>query len=220
MLFLAVDGSSRRNGKPDCLSTGSVFIRNDKGYVDNILVYERNSTNQRGELIALIAALAYADSTDIRNIYIITDSMYLYNAVTKDWIIAWKKKGWKTSKGGDVKNRDLWEKVGKIVDRLSDRELVLYHIKGHLMTLGKVTARNIIELDSTGLSLYNEMSDRYQEQLIRYKDKFEHATKLFNEVHGFLPPDPIFVRLVLLNTVADILAGNYADKVDSESAAQ
>lgn len=220
MLFLAIDGACRRNGKPDCLSTGSVFIRSDKGHVDTVLKYENGSTNQRGELTALVEALmiavdAHCGGED--DIYLITDSEYVYNAIHKEWVHSWDRKGWVTASGGAVKNQDLWMDAHASLVNLEDAPLDLtpYHIKGHLISVGKVTARNVIESDPTGLKLYDLVESKYEEQKMKKPDKFDEALELFNRNHGFTPPLNVFKRFVILNTVADLMAGYYADLIDS-----
>ena len=62
MLLISIDGACRRNGKPDCVSAGGVFIQQFDSKLNlqqtSILSnYETASTNQRGELLALLTAL-------------------------------------------------------------------------------------------------------------------------------------------------------------------
>ena len=39
---------------------------------------------------------------------IFTDSKYLESALTQGWLKKWQEAGWKTAKGEEVKNADLW----------------------------------------------------------------------------------------------------------------
>ena len=41
-------------------------------------------------------------------ITIYTDSTYVKNGIT-EWMLKWKKNGWKNSSKKPVKNKDLWE---------------------------------------------------------------------------------------------------------------
>ena len=55
MLVISIDGACRRNGKPDCVASGAVFIKQydeDNNLVATrpLSVWELKSTNQRGEL--------------------------------------------------------------------------------------------------------------------------------------------------------------------------
>ena len=66
---------------------------------------EKDTTNNRMELMATINALKEVNSEDLIEIY--TDSKYVKNGIT-DWIHNWIKNNWKTSNKEDVKNKDLW----------------------------------------------------------------------------------------------------------------
>ncbi|MBQ6919238.1 MAG: ribonuclease HI [Synergistaceae bacterium] len=87
---------------------------------------EDDTTNNRMELTAAIRALeALKTPCDVE---IFTDSAYLQNAFVKRWLQNWKRKGWKTSQGGDVLNRDLWERL----DELTKIHNVSWNwVKGH-----------------------------------------------------------------------------------------
>lgn len=88
---------------------------------------EGKTTNNRMEMQAAIAALEYyVESGQTEPITLYTDSEYLKNGITK-WIKGWKKKGWKTSTGGDVLNKDLWE----LLDRLNSKQVHWEYVRGH-----------------------------------------------------------------------------------------
>jgi len=73
---------------------------------------ELNTTNNRMELMAVIKALENVKFNSKIKIY--TDSQYVKNGITI-WIRTWKNKNWKTSSNKEVKNKDLWEKLEKLV---------------------------------------------------------------------------------------------------------
>lgn len=84
------------------------------------------TTNNRMELTAAIRGIA---RTRYRSeIYLYTDSQYLRNAVDKNWLKKWKKNGWKTSTGGEVKNQDLWQELEKVMKK---RTINFNWILGH-----------------------------------------------------------------------------------------
>lgn len=76
-----------------------------------------NTTNNVMEMTAVYKALDCCLEHDIHEVCIYTDSTYVKNGITK-WIHNWKKNGWKTSSGGDVKNKDLWMKIDSSVQRM------------------------------------------------------------------------------------------------------
>lgn len=89
---------------------------------------ERETTNNRMEMAAAIAALAAVqEHSGPAKIY--TDSGLLVNGI-KAWIHAWKKKGWLTAGGKPVLNRDLWERLDELTSARKGR-LTWAHVKGH-----------------------------------------------------------------------------------------
>jgi ribonuclease HI len=86
---------------------------------------ERRTTNNRMELIAVIAALRSLEEPSA--VMVVTDSQYVANGMTS-WIHNWRRKGWKTASGTPVKNRELWQEL----DELSRRHRVRFQwIRGH-----------------------------------------------------------------------------------------
>lgn len=115
------DGACSGNNKMDKSKAkagyGVFFGDDDSRNISEKLIGEQ--TNNRAELKALLEAIKIC--TDDYTIY--TDSNYSINCVTK-WYKGWKKNGWKTSKGDDVKNRDLIE---EIVNQLKFKPLQIEH---------------------------------------------------------------------------------------------
>jgi ribonuclease HI len=69
---------------------------------------EPDTTNNRMELMAAIGALeSLREPCDV---ILTTDSQYVRQGITL-WISNWVRRGWKTSGGDAVKNRDLWERL-------------------------------------------------------------------------------------------------------------
>lgn len=90
------------------------------------------TTNNRMELQAAIAALEFlTDSGQSNRVVLHTDSEYVKNGITK-WITAWKRKGWKTSQGKPVLNQDLWQ----ILDRLNTPQVEWRYVRAHAGNLG------------------------------------------------------------------------------------
>ena len=67
---------------------------------------ERNTTNNRMELLAVIESL----NTLKRPCEVVlhTDSQYVQKGISI-WIHGWKARGWKTAAKAPVKNIDLWQ---------------------------------------------------------------------------------------------------------------
>ena len=104
MIEIYTDGSCLENPG----NGGWAAIINDNGNTKKISGSEKNTTNNRMELMAPINALKDMDSKNEIEIY--TDSQYVKLGIT-EWINTWMKNSWKTSKKEDVKNKDLWLKL-------------------------------------------------------------------------------------------------------------
>ncbi|MGN0941034.1 MAG: ribonuclease HI [Selenomonadaceae bacterium] len=103
----------------------AVIIRKD-GTIKKISGGEPSTTNNRMELRAGIEALRLLPDGSAVDFY--ADSQYLQNAFVKHWIVSWKRKGWITSLGTPVKNKDLWLEFDDEFQRHSIR---FYWVKGH-----------------------------------------------------------------------------------------
>jgi ribonuclease HI len=86
---------------------------------------ERNTTNNRMELLAAISALEALERPS--TITVITDSAYVKGGITA-WLFSWKKNGWKTSTKKPVKNEDLWRRLDDAARR---HEVTWKWVKGH-----------------------------------------------------------------------------------------
>ena len=69
---------------------------------------ERETTNNRMELMAAIIALESLKRPC--EITLTTDSQYVRKGIT-EWIVSWKRRGWKTADKKPVKNQDLWQRL-------------------------------------------------------------------------------------------------------------
>ena len=101
MITIYTDGSCLTNPG----SGGWAAIINENNNKKIISGNEKNTTNNRMELLAPINALKEVKSGPKIKIY--TDSQYVKNGIT-EWINTWLNNDWKTSKKEDVKNKDLW----------------------------------------------------------------------------------------------------------------
>ena len=91
---------------------------------------EKETTNNRMELTAVIMALSdlkaktgvLSDPVEVH-----TDSQYVQKGISQ-WIINWKKNGWKTAAKKPVKNKDLWQQLDLLN---SDFTIQWKWVKGH-----------------------------------------------------------------------------------------
>lgn len=95
-------------------------------HVKEISGGEANTTNNRMELMGVIAALSALKYPC--DVVLTTDSKYVVDSVTKGWARGWKAKGWIKSDKKPALNVDLWE---KLLDLLDVHNVKFVWVKGH-----------------------------------------------------------------------------------------
>ena len=121
MIKIYTDGSCLDNPG----NGGWAAIINDDGDIKKISGSEKNTTNNRMELMAPLNALKEMDPN--KEIEIYTDSQYVKLGIT-DWIHKWIKNNWQTSKKEPVKNKDLWM---ELYDLTKSHEIKWIWVKAH-----------------------------------------------------------------------------------------
>ena len=121
MLKIWTDGSCLGNPGPG----GWGFVATDGKNIAERSGGEKNTTNNRMELMAVIRALTAAKNHSELEIH--TDSQYVKNGM-QSWIKNWKKNNWKTSGKDDVKNKQLWEELYALTQK---HKVKFIKVKGH-----------------------------------------------------------------------------------------
>jgi len=86
---------------------------------------EPMTTNNRMEMAGAIAALSALREACRVELY--TDSRYLCDGMSQ-WLVNWKRRGWRTASKEPVKNEDLWRRL----DTLAEQHQIAWHwVKGH-----------------------------------------------------------------------------------------
>jgi len=94
-------------------------------YSNELKGFQLDTTNNQMELMAVIKGLEAIEKNT--SLEIITDSQYVMNGI-KQWIINWKKNGWKTASKKPVKNKELWQRLDGLV---KDYTIHWKWVKGH-----------------------------------------------------------------------------------------
>ena len=128
-----------------------VVIYFDNNTVHELGGFEAETTNNRMELQAAIAALDFVNQyPSSEPVQLYTDSEYVKKGATQ-WLSGWKRKNWKTSQGKPVLNQDLWEDL----DRQKPRQVQWFYVKGHSGDPGNercdTIARNFSQTRSSAL---------------------------------------------------------------------
>jgi ribonuclease HI len=90
---------------------------------------EKNTTNNRMELLAVISALEEIKDLALspKKIEVYSDSQYVQKGIS-EWIHNWKRNNWVTSGKKQVKNKDLWLRLDKMA---SDYSIEWTWVRGH-----------------------------------------------------------------------------------------
>lgn len=110
-------------GNPGRGGWGAILLY--KGHEKKISGNERETTNNRMELKAVIEALKALKKSS--KVIVYTDSKYVQSGIS-EWIINWKKNGWKNAGRKPIKNVDLWQEL----DSESAKHQIKWKwVKGH-----------------------------------------------------------------------------------------
>ena len=125
-LFAYTDGACSGNPGPGGWGVLLVAKKQEKIIKERELFGgEKNTTNNKMELLAAISALEALDRPS--KLKIITDSSYVKNGVTQ-WLENWKNNKWKTASKKPVKNAELWRRLDQARSR---HEVIWEWVKGH-----------------------------------------------------------------------------------------
>ena len=125
MYEIYTDGSCR--GKTKTGGYGYIVVKDDE-IIERFVKKELNTTNQRMELKALLAAYKYYEENNINQGTILSDSSYCLNCNFEKWYVKWEKNGFISSKGAKVLNKDLWE---QIIPYFKNSSIQLKKVPGH-----------------------------------------------------------------------------------------
>ncbi|MBO5897576.1 MAG: ribonuclease HI [Clostridia bacterium] len=116
------DGACR--GNPGRGGWGAILVYG--GVEKELSGGERETTNNRMELTAVISALsALRESCEVT---LTSDSKYVIDAVTKGWAVSWRAKGWRKADKSPALNVDLWEQLLALLDQ---HKVTFVWVRGH-----------------------------------------------------------------------------------------
>ena len=104
-----------------------------RGIVKEIRGGEKNTSNQRMELSGCIEALERLKGRGL-DVDVYSDSAYLVNGMLQKWYERWERNGWLNYRRKPVENKDLWERLLKVV-------------RAHNVTFRKVSGHSGVELN-------------------------------------------------------------------------
>lgn len=119
---LYTDGACR--GNPGRGGWGAILVF--EGHEKELSGGEKSTTNNRMELTAAIEGLRAIKYPC--EVTLTSDSKYLVDAIEKNWLVSWKRKGWKKADGKPVLNIDLWQALD---EELTRHKVTFVWVKGH-----------------------------------------------------------------------------------------
>ena len=126
MIEIYTDGACRGNPGP-----GGWAVLLKQGEHERVISgAEALTTNNRMELTAVIRALEALKRPVRASLY--TDSEYVRRGV-REWLPAWKARGWLTAARKPVKNKDLWERLDRLV---AGHDIDWHWVPGHAGVAG------------------------------------------------------------------------------------
>ncbi len=126
-IIIYCDGACSNNQQPQNRGGwGAVLLYRDQA--KEISGAERNTSNNRMELLACIKALE-----EVRNrslpVEVYTDSAYLANCLLQKWYRRWQGNGWQTAAKKPVENKDLWLRLLALKEKFS--RITFHKVAGH-----------------------------------------------------------------------------------------
>ncbi len=112
------------SGNPGPGGWGAVLRYN--GRTKELSGGERNTTNNRMELTAVIKSLE--SLKEPCRVTLTTDSKYVCDGINKGWAMSWQKNGWRKADKKPALNPDLWE---QLLNLLKIHTVEFTWVKGH-----------------------------------------------------------------------------------------
>lgn len=125
----------------------------------------RLTTNNRMEVLAAVAGLQALKFPCKVRLY--SDSRYLVDAMTKGWVLRWRKNGWRRNKKENALNIDLWE---KLLALCAQHKVEFEWVKGHagIYANERCDVLAAAAMKRSGLPADEGYEQRSDEELIRF----------------------------------------------------
>ena len=126
-ILIFTDGACSGNPGPGGFGT---ILLTPEGHVEELGEGRASTTNNRMEMVAVIKGLQKIGGLK-GDVWVLSDSTYVIRGMTQ-WIWGWKKRGWVTSEGTGVSNKDLWKVLDKeIASRKKLGKIEWKYLRGH-----------------------------------------------------------------------------------------
>ena len=113
----------------------------------------RRTTNNRMEILAVIAGLEALTERERCSVTVYSDSRYVVDAIAKGWARKWQANGWMRNKRERAVNPDLWERLLKTLDK---HDVELKWVRGHAGNAGNERADKLALAAANGKNLLRD----------------------------------------------------------------
>lgn len=129
------DGACSKN--PGTGGYAFVILANRREYL-KMRGRKEYTTNNEMELTAIVKAIKHIvyQPMGMRSraaeleLIVYSDSAYCINVINQRWINSWALNGWKNKDGKEIKNKELWQDMWKLL-KLKNVEYEFVKVKGH-----------------------------------------------------------------------------------------
>lgn len=125
-IIIYCDGGCRGNQNENNVGGWGVFLQYGE-HKKELYGGERDTTNNQQELKGAINALLALKTTD-KPVRIHCDSNYVVKGMN-EWVLGWKRKGWKKGDGKKPENLELWKELDGLA--LKQKDIKFIKVKGH-----------------------------------------------------------------------------------------
>ena len=138
-IHIFTDGSCWNNGRSNARAGYAVVFPEHRDWDEGrALETTERQTNNRGELWAILRGLEILvehkeQLLELQDIHIYTDSQLCMNIFTQ-WILKWKRNGWRKADGKQIENLDLIQRIYEIVHgfhHVNKWTVYFEHVRAH-----------------------------------------------------------------------------------------
>ena len=191
MIKIYTDGSARKKGK-EC-GFGVVVLEDFwipeleeecTRLLRNIHQSCEDSTNNREEMKAILAAYQYIEDYNLKRVVIYSDSAYCVNMIN-EWMDNWKANGWRKYDNGEIQNLDLVQQLYDYKHRQGNN-VIIKKVDGHTGNIGNEMADalatdNMAKFDKLKNFIYNGMQESFN-RLIAHRNQTQINLENIKEI--------------------------------------